>query len=326
MAVSESASDNVLTTQHLPRGHSHGRENPDGRVTLFWYPSRRADRGEFAGCVVCAVVACLLPAYARATDSDKVRILFPAYGNPHHAAGREMWEKLCQLSHDRPEGLEIDVIFNPASGPGKARDPNYLRDDGSGPLADAQGLRIVGYVTTAYAKRPAEDVRAEIDRYATGFYAGYVSGIFFDETSSDLNTAPYYRALSQYAHSAIKPSHGRRVITISNPGIGEVQAPVTQQQLQAYATAMDRTVVFENAAERYMESKAVAIQPFLSADNLVHIMHTQASWSPDLVTAIRQRGAANLFITDDVMQNPYDRLPVYFDQLCDSVAAANRSQ
>lgn len=237
-----------------------------------------------------------------------------------------MWKKLAELSRDRPEELEIEVIFNPASGPGEARDPNYLRDDDTGPLADAQGLRILGYVTTSYAKRSAEEVKAEIDQYATGCYAGFVSGIFFDETSSDLDTADYYRGLSQYAHDVIKPRDGQPVITISNPGIGAVQSPISDQRLRAYATAMDRTVVFEHEAAQYPDQQPAAIQPFLSADRLAHIVHSQATWSAALVGAMQRRGVANVFITDDVMQNPYDRLPTYFDRLCEAVIAANRSQ
>ncbi len=280
----------------------------------------------FAVCIVCATAAVVPSANAQSAEATKVSILFPAYGNPYNQDGKAMWSKLVELSRERRAGLEIDVVFNPASGPGKRRDPNYLNDEGNGPLADVQGLRILGYVPTSYAKRSSDDIKRDIDVYATGFYAGYVSGIFFDETSSDLSTAEYYREMSQYAHRAIKPSAGHTVTTVSNPGIGEVQPPVTAERLQAYATAMDMVLVFEHDAKSYRDVKPAAVAAYLSPGQLIHVVHSQPAWNPDLVTAMRQHGVANLFITDDVMPNPYDKLPAYFDKLCEAVVAVNQSR
>ena len=150
----------------------------------------------FSVYAVCILISVSTFGPARGADTTPLRILFPAYGNPYNADGKAMWDKLAYLSHDLPAGLYLDVIFNPASGPGKTRDPNYLDEKGVGPLANVQGLRILGYVTTSYGTRPVDEIKQEIDKYATGFYSGYVSGIFFDEMSSDLDTAGYYRELA----------------------------------------------------------------------------------------------------------------------------------
>ncbi len=293
----------------------------------------------FVGCMACVVLtmsrataqsnpqpAAPQPAAQPTTaQQPRLRILFPAYANPANDDGKTMWSRLVELSKNRPDGLEIDIIFNPASGPGTTRDPNYLTEAGVGPLADVQAFRVLGYVTSSYGKRSIDDIKKDIDIYATGFYAGYVSGIFFDETSSSLNTATYYRQLHDYALSAIKHHGGKPVATVSNPGIGEVQPPITESALRAYATAMERIVVFENDAKKYRDAAPAAVKPFLSPANVVHIVHSQPTWSPQLITAMQRRGAANIFITDHVMPNPYNRLPIYFDQICDAVSAVNRS-
>jgi Spherulation-specific family 4 len=318
------ASDNAYP--YLPRFRVLRRRNLHRSLILFRYLSRRSIPVVFAGWLVCTALWNSPMACAQSAAPSKLRILFPAYANPYNEDGRAMWAKLVELSRQRPAGLEIDVVFNPASGPGKDRDPNYLTADGTGPLADAQGLRMLGYVSTNYGKRPAAELKREIDIYATGFYAGYVSGVFFDEMSSDLGTAEYYRDLNQYAHEVITPRAGNAVITISNPGIGEVQAPVTEDRLRDYATAMDKIVVFEQEAKLYRDVKPAAVAAFLSPDRLVHIVHSQATWSPELVAAMQRRGVTNIYITDDLMPNPYHKLPSYFDKLCAAVATVNRSQ
>jgi len=69
---------------------------------------------------------------------------------------------------------------------------------------------------------------------------------------------------------------------------------------------------------------SAAVAPFLSPDRLVHMVHSQSAWDPMLIEKMRKRGVGNVFVTDDVMENPYDRLPAYFDELCVTIAAANQ--
>lgn len=84
--------------------------------------------------------------------------------------------------------LEFILIVNPNNGPGSEPwwpNADYVREI---PRLNAQpNVRIVGYVFTAYCKRPNEEVCADIAKYAEwskdGKYQGLgVAGIFFDET------------------------------------------------------------------------------------------------------------------------------------------------
>jgi hypothetical protein len=64
--------------------------------------------------------------FPTASKADYIDILVPAYANPASAGGPFMWNNLISTASDSSRNYNIHVIFNPASGPGSARDQNYL--------------------------------------------------------------------------------------------------------------------------------------------------------------------------------------------------------
>jgi hypothetical protein len=109
----------------------------------------------------------------------------------------------------RHETVPIWVILNPASGPGGQVDANYTK---AIDRLQGAGCVVLGYVTTSYGKRPAGDVRSEIDRWLELYPRTH--GIFFDEmTYEDTNAAATYQSeLNRYAHGVgCWP-------TVANPG------------------------------------------------------------------------------------------------------------
>ena len=90
------------------------------------------------------LAACCL-SLARADDTDAPpSALVPAYFYP--AGPRlEAWRQLAENARTK----NIEVILNPASGPGKKLDPAYVKV--AGDLRKARG-KILGYVSTNYAK------------------------------------------------------------------------------------------------------------------------------------------------------------------------------
>ncbi|MFK7769497.1 MAG: hypothetical protein AB8B55_19945, partial [Mariniblastus sp.] len=58
--------------------------------------------------------------------SADIKILIPAYANPCCDGGPAMWAQLIESAKDTTRKFELHLILNPASGPAKARDPNYL--------------------------------------------------------------------------------------------------------------------------------------------------------------------------------------------------------
>ncbi|MBK7948166.1 MAG: spherulation-specific family 4 protein [Deltaproteobacteria bacterium] len=254
----------------------------------------------------------LLLATMGAHDARALDVLFPAYANPCCGGGPAMWAALISTAATPARPFGLHVVFNPASGPGVAVDPNYVDANGLGPLPDlrAAGAVVYGYVTTGYGARAAADVLADIDAYLVGHYAGRVDGIFFDEVSSDLAQVGANRT---YVARVQAQEPGAR--TIGNPGITAIQNPSGQTTWTAadYAAVFDVLVTFEQTGAEYRSSYSppvyLAARP---ASGFAHLIHSDGPFDPTLLALAASRKAGLVFVSDDVMPNPYDLLPSYW--------------
>ena len=79
------------------------------------------------------------------------------------------------------ERVPLVAILNPNSGPGAGRNSDYVN---AIQALRVSGGRVIGYVSSAYTTRAAEEVRGDIDRYYS-FYE--IDGIFIDEMTNDSN-------------------------------------------------------------------------------------------------------------------------------------------
>jgi hypothetical protein len=136
-------------------------------------------------------------------EAPRLSLLVPAYFYPS-GRGLDDWDRLIASAARAP----IVAIANPASGPGAKVDPNY-----SSVIARAvkAGVTVIGYVSTSYAKRPIDAVKADIDRWAR-FYPE-VRGIFLDEQASGADRVAYYAEAAEHAQARL-----RRPLIVTNPG------------------------------------------------------------------------------------------------------------
>ncbi|MEQ8662925.1 MAG: spherulation-specific family 4 protein [Gammaproteobacteria bacterium] len=257
--------------------------------------------------VLLATVLAVQPGTAAATP---VRLLVPAYANPCCDAGPAMWTALLATATQLGDG--IGLILNPASGPGAARDGNFLDAAGTGPLASfhAAGGKVYAYVATGYATRPLADVYQEVNAYYEFYGAAFVDGIFFDEMSNDLADTGYYRALAAHVRA-----HAPGALVFGNPGTGFVTNPSAQTTWTEldYATALDVLMTFEDSAAAYRANDtAPAWVSNLDAGRVAHVVHGLAGWDPALLALARARNAGYLYFTDDRMPNPYDALATFW--------------
>src|SRR5262245_57939330 len=98
-----------------------------------------------AACVAAAEPAAAKPATKemRPAAVPTLRLLVPAYFYPA-GEGLKDWERLLAAAGRAP----LVAVVNPASGPGKAADPNYVK---LLERAAKTKITLIGYVSTSYA-------------------------------------------------------------------------------------------------------------------------------------------------------------------------------
>lgn len=230
-----------------------------------------------------------------------LRLLVPAYFYPADE-GLKSWDRLLEA----PSPGDLVVIINPASGPGDKADPNYAHVVGRAAKA---GLTLVGYVTTSYGKRPAADVKADVDRWVS-FYPA-VRGVFFDEQNSGADFVDYLANLYDYVHQ----KDGLKLV-VTNPGTTCAAGFWTRP-------ATDVCGVFEGSKgfEGLRLPEGVEKLPPSRFAAVAHEVATAERMRACLAEAAKSVGY--VYITDGEGANPYDRLPRYWDEERAAVRKAN---
>ena len=186
----------------------------------------------------------------------------------------------------------VDVmIMNPASGPGTSQNSDYVTAVNN---AKAAGIKVIGYVHTSYSQRNINTVKGEVDLYKQWYN---VSGIFLDEVNSSAAAIPYYQNVSDY----IKSSSGTYVAM--NPGVVPAQG---------YINISDTTVIFEGTYTTYKTWSApswVFSYPASKFTHLVYATSTSKNMKDAILTKSKSRNAGYVYVTNDVLPNPWDTLP-----------------
>lgn len=189
--------------------------------------------------------------------------------------------------------------------------------------ASSSGVKVVGYVDTGYLGTTGQRTRlgstdvvdwmSQIQRDIAAWYKFYgvdLAGIFFDQTQNSCGPTPdsndwadLYRFLSE----GVKRLHPG-ALTVYNPGIGVPEC---------YADGADVIVTFEGSYASYI-GDADAPNPYtgLSWDpvdpkKIWHIVYGAADVMSmtHAVALSKTRSAGYVYVTDDVLANPYDELP-----------------
>jgi hypothetical protein len=209
--------------------------------------------------------------------------LIPAYVPPHAIV------ELVRAS-SRPRLL----VINPANGPGAVAVPAYRA---AVRAAQRAGARVLGYVPTTYAQRPAADVMADIDRYASWYG---VDGIFLDEASHDVAQLGYYAALGRHVHA------GADRLVVLNPGT--VPAP-------EYFDVADVVVTFEGPYAGY-DAAMKAMPDWVRAqppERVAHLVYG-ASRRQAMATVEHPQKAGYVYVTSGSMPDPWRTVPPYLHE------------
>lgn len=219
--------------------------------------------------------------------------MVPLYTRPTDPS----WAALIAAKQAHPT-VPVLAVVNPSNGPGTSISKDYT--DGINRLVGA-GIRVIGYVWTSYGERNAADVRKDIDTWKS-FYP-QVTGIFFDEQSNKVGFESYYRDLTSYSRS-----HGL-TFTIGNPG---------QDTKPSYIGTVDLILIYESSGI-----------PDMSRLTGWHTEHDRRNFGvipygigfdKNFVQAAKPY-VSYIYLTSDVLPNPWDSLPSYFGDLMAALAA-----
>jgi hypothetical protein len=234
----------------------------------------------------------------------RVRLLVPAYFYPA-GAGLKEWERLLAV----PAEVGVVVIVNPASGPGKEADPNYVK------ILERAGkilhLTLIGYIPTSYGKRPPADVKADVDRWLR-FYPG-IGGIFFDEQASAADKVAYQAELYEYVRSRKELK-----LVVTNPGTvcaeGYLSRPATDVACLFEGPKAFDPSAFPEWVAKYAPAHVAAVSSQVG---------TAKAMRECVRTAVEKK-VGFCYVTDAEGANPWDRLPRYWDEEVAVVREANR--
>lgn len=234
-------------------------------------------------------------------------LLIPLYLYPADIHTNAAYNRLIALKKSHPR-VPICVILDPADGPGEQPDGNYkqaaLRLGGAGCV-------VLGYVSTRYAQRPLEEVKADIKKWGT-FYRS-IHGIFLDEQAYDAHESrlKYYEEATRFAHD-----QGYWPV-FANPGTNQIE-PYFQRP------TADVIVVHEN--EFYPDEKTLqgdyfgghADYPPYRRASLVHSMKTL----DEQQLRVMARHTRWIYVTEDMYKantpgadNPWDSLSGHTETL-----------
>ena len=221
----------------------------------------------------------ILGSFAPSASSASV----PQTAVPAYFSDTQSWAQIS--SADRRPGF---VVANPSSGPGTVKAPwiaaAYL------PALTA-GVPLAGYIHTGYGNRPLQQVLTDIDNYRTWYG---ITRIFLDETPYQCDTIPYYSSIVGAVHQ-----QGGTVIL--NPGMNPESC---------WSGVAEVVVNFEGSAATYQTWQPAAWTQTSSSTAFWHVIYGAGLFDgTSLLETAGQRNATWAYITDDVLPNPFDRLP-----------------
>ena len=231
-------------------------------------------------------------------NAHAVNILLPAYFYPSSDPNQSFWDEMTAAAGQ----VGITAIMNPDNGPGSSVNSDYTT---AVDVFRAAGGKVVGYAHTSYGARSQADVLSEVASYAS-FYN--IDGIFLDEMSNTSVDFAYYQSL----YNSIKSTNpGYRIF--GNPGTNT---------LESYLTAADVLVTFENQTGYDTFTPDTWTNNY-TADHFAHLLYNVNDKAAMLayVALAADRNVGYLYITNDILTNPWDTLPQYWNAEVSAVSS-----
>ncbi len=255
----------------------------------------------------------LLPSSGPTTGLFVPLYSFPQFTDFSRSALSGWWRDIRdQATATNP----ITVIINPSNG---TADPtNPLSDfgvyrDAIRLLRQNPNVGVLGYVYTQGGVRPQSQVIQNIDWYQNYYLnstgGSMIDGIFVDELASSASHLSYYQTLATNIRGRTRLA-GTTII--ANPGVVPASALLS-------TTVADVLVTFENVENSANPSDTDfvdAVRPAGGSANMKYaaIIHSvpTAGDRDRVLRSAKVKGFNFVYVTDDVMFNPFDVKPTYW--------------
>jgi hypothetical protein len=236
----------------------------------------------------------------RAISQPSLQLLVPAYFYPG-GDGLKSWQRLIEAAAK----VRVVTVANPGNGPGEQRNPDYFLVSKA---ASDKGVRVIGYISTGYGKRPLSEVKNEVDRWIE-FYPD-ISGFFIDQQAASVQHLSYYLKVRDHARQRIKGA-----LIISNPG----SMCDEEYFVQSVADVICVFANFQGFTQFDLPPLLKQFSPTRFAA-LVYNVPTTAAMRTMVKDAISKR-VGYLYVGDSPQAaNPYSKLPAYWEDLVETVA------
>lgn len=225
-----------------------------------------------------------------AQPATSLKIAVPAYFYPDSGKKASLWDAATA-------GSSL-LIANPNSGPGGKIDSTYASAITS---SQASGVKVIGYVSTRYGKRPQAEVTGEITQWFDWYG---VDGIFLDEGPDQVDCLSVYDLYESYALTS-RTKNPKALVAI-NPGT---------DTCASYLDFADILLIFEDKPEAFVGWRPPDWAKKVDPEHLWVLIHSEAgaeSMQEELRT-IAESGMGWVYVTDDVLPNPWDTLPAYWE-------------
>ncbi len=196
------------------------------------------------------------------------------------------------------------MIMNPASGPGTSSNSDYVTAVQN---ARNAGLKVLGYVHTSYGQRDINTVKGEVDTYLSWYN---ISGIFLDEVNTSVAGIPYYQNVSSYINATAAHYVSLNPGTVPNQG---------------YMNISDNVVIFEGTYNTYKNWVKPGWVNEYASSKFTHLVYATSGSTKlsDAITKSKSRNAGYVFVTDDVLPNPWDTLPTLWSSELTKINASS---
>jgi len=232
-------------------------------------------------------------------ETEDLKILIPLYSYPNINEDDYIWRKLIDAKNLYPDS-EIVAIVNPNNGSFREEDENFSR--GIQDLVNA-GIKVIGYVYTKYGSRDTQEVIDDIEAWSEIYKEYGISGIFFDETSTNSDDLIYYENLSKEARD-----RGFEFIVLN--------AGITTAQEYIDSGIANIIVTYENSNQALIENPPISYNQPTDMTNLSILIHSMEDNRVDeLITFARENNFKYIYFTDDGISddNPWDSISIYLE-------------